>query len=146
MAVTLWCTVSHNILWISRWPDLTFYGPRGLIIIYWLINMLLASNPDLWKRMAFKCSITKMSTYPLLSWCKIANPFSENSNVLVFPFLSTSSCRLITCGSSAFKDSIPFYSLKVSLISIRSSAFREDLWDFVGGESLSRNSSGVLSR
>ena len=36
---------------------------------------------DLWNRMQLKCSITKVFTYPLLSWCEISSPFRENDNV-----------------------------------------------------------------
>ena len=54
-------------------------------------------------------------TCPLLSWCKISNPFREKINDVVFHFLSTSSCSWPTYGSSPFKDSFPSWGQEVSL-------------------------------
>ena len=55
-------------------------------IIDYLIGMLLDSGLDLKKRMLLKCSITVVFTCPLILWCKISSPFSENTNAVVFPF------------------------------------------------------------
>ena len=61
-----------------------------LYIYIWLVDslvdMLLVSSPNLWKRMLLKYSITVMFTCPILSWCKISNPLRENNNVVVLPF------------------------------------------------------------
>ena len=46
----------------------------------------LLADPDLWKRLPLKCSITMIFICPLLPWCQISSPFRENNNVVVFPF------------------------------------------------------------
>ena len=51
----------------------------------WLVYCLLA-GPDLWKRIPLKYSITMVFTCHLLTLRKIASPFRENNNVVVFLF------------------------------------------------------------
>ena len=45
-----------------------------------MIECCLSADPDSWKRMPMKCSITMV-------YCgKISGPFKENNNVIIFPF------------------------------------------------------------
>ena len=56
--------------------------------IQWLIdkNATCYQIRTCWKKMLLKCSITMVSTCPLLSWHKMSGSFRENNNVIVFPF------------------------------------------------------------
>ena len=73
----------------------------------WVTFTPLVVGPDLWKIMLLKCSIIMVFSWPLLSLCKIASPFRQNSNLVISRFLCISSCRSPTYGSSTFKDSFP---------------------------------------
>ena len=75
---------------------------EALYKIYWWVSCLLA-GPDFRKRILLKRSINTVFTCPLLSLCRISINLRENINVIVFRFLSKSSCRWPTCGSSALK-------------------------------------------
>ena len=85
----MWILVIINIDRVYNWfkPSI-----RILWLIDWEVYCVLA-RPDLWKRMLLKCSINMVFTCSLLSWCKISSPFREDNNVVVFRFLSISSCR-----------------------------------------------------
>ena len=83
----MWFCTLKNIIVGFGLMAMTTVLPYFDWLIDWYVCCLLA-DPELWKGMLLKCSITMVFTCPLFSWCQISSLIRKNNNVLFlqFPF------------------------------------------------------------